>query len=108
MIKKKQLYSLAMRLNHHLNKLTLQPLNNYQIVVINTPHPESEILVNNSQNTVAKSQDLQCDPKLDHWLTMIRDSAKPKTGLASQMAHIKSSHIHPFWEYTSGIRYCEN
>ena len=23
--------------------------NNYQIVVINTPHPESEILVNNSQ-----------------------------------------------------------
>ena len=54
------------------------PNNNYQIVVINTPHPESEILVNNSQNTVAKSQDLKCDPKLDHWLTMIRDSAKPK------------------------------
>ena len=25
------------------------PNNNYQIVVINTPHPESEILVNNSQ-----------------------------------------------------------
>ena len=25
------------------------PNNNYQIVVINTPHPESKILVNNSQ-----------------------------------------------------------